>query len=233
MGGGYDRSFCNVSAVSDSQNIYGAGAAEYAEHARTGEIYVQYERPAIRALAGDVRGRRVLDIGCGPGDHIEWLLNQGASRVAGVDGSPEMIEICRRRFPSIEIRRVDLAETLSFAVDHAFDLVMSSLAIHYVQDWSVLLTEAHRVLRPSGRMVISTHHPFSPAILHLITDYYETVLVSDRFQIGSRLMDVQYYHRPLAAVLMPFREAGFRITQLSEPPYRGNPTFLFIEAQRS
>ena len=218
--------------MSDSQNIYSAGAAEYAEHARSGEIYLQYERPAIRALAGDVRGLSVLDMGCGPGDHIEWLLNHGASRVVGIDGSSEMVEICHRRFPSVECRRVDLCEKLSFAADRSFDLVMSSLAIHYVRDWSVPLTETYRVLRPGGRIALSTHHPFSPAILQLVVDYYETVLVSDRFQIGSQLKDVQYYHRPLAAVLTPFPKAGFRITRLSEPPYRGNPTFLFIEAQR-
>ena len=218
--------------MSDSQNIYGAGAAEYAEHARTDEIYLQYERPTIRALAGDVRGLSVLDVGCGPGDHIEWLLDQGASRVVGIDGSSEMVEICHRRFPSIECRRVDLCEKLAFAADRSFNLVMSSLAIHYIRDWSILLTETYRVLGPGGRIVLSTHHPFSPLVMQLVTNYFETVLVSDRFQIGSRLMDVRYYHRPLAAVLTPFSEAGFRIARLSEPPYRGNPTFLFIEAQR-
>ena len=219
--------------MSDSQDIYGSGAAQYAEHARSGEIYLQYERPVIRALAGEVSGLSVLDMGCGPGDHIEWLLAHGASTIVGTDGSPEMVEICRRRFPSIECRRVDLSERLSFAVDQSFDLVMSSLALHYVRDWTVPLAELYRVLRSGGRVVLSTHHPFSPAILQLVSGYYETVLVNDRFQIGSQLVDVQYYHRPLAAILMPFSEAGFRIARLYEPPYRGAPTFLFLEAQRA
>jgi 2-polyprenyl-3-methyl-5-hydroxy-6-metoxy-1,4-benzoquinol methylase len=56
-----------------------------------------YERPAIRALVPDLRDKRVLDAGCGPGTNIDWLLEQGTAQVTGVDASPRMIEIAGRQ----------------------------------------------------------------------------------------------------------------------------------------
>jgi ubiquinone/menaquinone biosynthesis C-methylase UbiE len=214
-----------------AQEIYAAGAAQYADKSRTDDIYVRYERPAIRALAGEVRGLRVLDLGCGPGDHLPWLLEGGAKAITAVDESAEMIAICRERHAGVELHCADFSRAMPFLPDGTFDLAVSSLALHYVRDWSAPLRELRRVLGDDGRVVISTHHPFSRPISALGQDYCSIGLVRDRFEIGGELIDVEYYHRPMHAIAMPFIEAGFGIERIAEPPYAGEATFLFLAAR--
>lgn len=215
-----------------AQRIYGERAERYAEHSSSGAIYLEYERPAIRALAGNVRGLSVFDLGCGPGDHFRWLLEGGAAHVCGADLSAKMLEICRGRFPGIHVYQLDLRDPWPFARDASFDLILSSLALHYVPDWTTLLREAHRALRPGGRFVASTHHPLNPAILELVPGYFGLHLVKDRFEIAGEPADVEYYHRPLSAIFTPIAQAGFRLNRVAEPPFNEAPAFLFLEAQR-
>jgi SAM-dependent methyltransferase len=216
-----------------------AGSALYEEFAQVYEresqskaIYVKYERPVIRELAGDVREKRVLDLGCGPGSHEDWLLRHDAQIVA-IDSSAAMIERVRARFPQVEAHCADFAAGLPFLAAQSIDLVMSSLALHYVEDWRPLLRDLHRVLRPGGRIALSTHHPANEAILALTGgNYFQTVRVTDRFPFGGREYEVTYFHRPLEALLAPFIYAGFRLTALREPPFQGQRQFLFLGADR-
>lgn len=113
------------------------------------------EHPAMRSRIGDVSGLSVLDAGCGPGFLIEHLIAGGASSVAGFDISPTMVEIAQNRIGSqAEIFVGDLAAPVPLKPSN-FDLVVSSLAIDYVRDWSVPLQEFHRLLRSDGRLVFS------------------------------------------------------------------------------
>ena len=75
---------------------YNAMAEEYSADNDDGIFNSLYERPAMLALLGDVSGQRVLDIGCGAGQLSETLAAHGAT-VSGIDVSPSMIEIARRR----------------------------------------------------------------------------------------------------------------------------------------
>lgn len=61
---------------------YDAFAAEFEAHARDSPYNAYYDRPAVLKLLGDVRGRRVLDAGCGPGFYAEELVRRGADVVA-------------------------------------------------------------------------------------------------------------------------------------------------------
>ncbi len=114
---------------------------------------------AFEALVelGDLRGRRVLDVGCGTGRLAAALAEKAAAKVWGVDASREMVEVARANVPaSVGIRR-GRAEELPFR-DGWFDRVTMSLVIHLV-DRPRSLAEARRVVSDDGRIGISTFHP--------------------------------------------------------------------------
>src|SRR5690606_22950560 len=75
---------------------YDAFAARYDAENASSMLNAHYERPAMLSLAGEVRGRRVLDAGCGSGPLAAELLRRGAV-VTGLDASPAMVELARRR----------------------------------------------------------------------------------------------------------------------------------------
>ena len=117
------------------------------------------EEPRVREALGDPRGREVLDLGCGTGRHAAWLVEAGA-RITAVDFSAGMLEQARERVATGDVRFVthDLHEPLPFG-DRSFDAVVSGLVLEHLRDLDAFLAEAHRVLRPDGRAVVSAMHP--------------------------------------------------------------------------
>ena len=177
-----------------------------------------YERPATLSLLPDVRGKRVLDAGCGPGIYAEILLDRGAS-VFGIDASPNMIELARSRVGDrAEFRIADLREPFDFLDDGSFDLVISPLVIDYVEDWNSLFREYYRVLRSGGHFVLSVHHPFFEYIYYKVENYFEKAIVSVRWKgFPGVEVDMRSYRRPLQDVLNPLASAGFRLERILEP----------------
>lgn len=117
------------------------------------------EHPAIKSQLGEISGCRVLDARCGPGILTSYMLTKNAI-VTAFDLSPKMIELARRRTSDkARFFVADMGEDLPNLGDQEFDLVVSSLAIDYVRDWSAPLREFFRVLKPKGRLVFSIQHP--------------------------------------------------------------------------
>jgi SAM-dependent methyltransferase len=187
-------------------------AADYAEHAECSAFNALYDRPAVLDLLGDVAGQRVLDAGCGPGLYAGELVSRGAS-VVGLDQSPEMVRLARRRVGAAEFRVQDLAEPLGWADDASFDLAVMALVIHHVDDRVGALREICRVLRPRGRLVISTHHPVADW-RRRGGSYFDTGVVEETWSCGWQ---VRYWRLPLTQTCAEFAEAGFWIERLVEP----------------
>ncbi|WP_328334653.1 class I SAM-dependent methyltransferase [Kribbella sp. NBC_00382] len=176
-----------------------------------------YERPAMLDLAGDVAGRCVLDVGCGSGPLLESLRDKGAI-VAGFDLSAAMIELARRRLgEDVELTVADLAKPLPYA-DAAFDDVMASLVLHYLEDWTEPLAELRRILKPGGRLIVSTHHPIVYTALNPDANYFDTAEFTFDAEHAGRTVVYTNWHRPLQATTEAFTAAGFRISAISEPP---------------
>ena len=136
-----------------ARNAYEKLADSYSARAPTKPHNAYYERPATLSLLGDVAGKRVLDAGCGPGIYAEELVARGAE-VVGFDASERMVELARERLRGrAEVRRANLEEPLAWLADDSFDFVVSALAMDYVKDWAVPLSEFYRVLKPGGGLV--------------------------------------------------------------------------------
>lgn len=109
----------------------------------------------VHELAGGVlewlstqSGERILDLGCGDGKLTQRIIDAGAI-VTGIDTSAEMVAAARARGVKADHGS---AESLPYP-DHAFDVVFSNAALHWVRGQDEMLSQVHRVLRPGGRFV--------------------------------------------------------------------------------
>jgi ubiquinone/menaquinone biosynthesis C-methylase UbiE len=158
---------------------YDAMAVEYDRHNASGAANSYYERPATIELLGDVQGKAVLEVGCGAGPLTECLVDHGAEVVA-CDVSAAMLEIARSRVGErAELHHHDVTEPLTFLEAASVDLVVASLVFHYLRDWVTPLRELHRVLRPTGSIVMSIHHPAWDWRNHCPEDYFAFLQVSE------------------------------------------------------
>ncbi|MCM6772328.1 class I SAM-dependent methyltransferase [Nocardia sp. CDC159] len=197
-------------------NDYDDFAQSYARNNETNPYNALYERPAILSLAGAVGGLRVLDAGCGAGVHAADLIRRGAI-VTGIDRSAGLLDIARQRLgPAVPLHRADLGEPLPFQ-DNTFDLVLSALVMHYLAEWEPVLGEFRRVLRPRGRLVLSTHHPVMDMRISGSDDYFGTYTYTEDWQRDGRTMRMRFWHRPLRAMVTAFKASGFTIDDIVEP----------------
>jgi SAM-dependent methyltransferase len=191
---------------------YEVFADEFLDHAREGFYNAHYDRPVCLRLLGDVSGRRVLDVACGPGLYAEQLVARGA-RVVGLDHSRRMVDLCRQRVPAGEFHLHDLADPLDWLPDGSVDLVLFALALEYVDDRISALRELRRVLRPDGALVLSRMHPTGDWLRHG-GSYFHTRVIEETWSRGWR---VRYWLAPLEQTCEELHEAGFLIERLLEP----------------
>lgn len=212
----------------DSDNLYNA----------------EYERPAMMArLPEDLRDRKVLDAGCAAGWYTQQLLKRGADVVA-VDMSQEMVNAAIRRVgQKAQVLCLDLEAALPFE-DESFDIVVSSLTLHYLKEWKEVFGEFRRVLKPEGQFLFSVHHPLTDIRILEDSAYFSTELIIDEWVKDGKTFTVPFYRRPLNVIVNSTLE-HFELRRLIEPlptstfrerdPERfeklmKEPNFLMIEA---
>lgn len=193
--------------------MYEAFADAFDVHAATSAYNALYDRPAVLEVVGDVAGLRVLDAGCGPGYYAAALAEAGAT-VTAFDASPRMVELARERLGDAgDVRVADLEEPLTWLADDSVDLAVLALVIHHVERRVQMLRELRRVLRPGGRLVVSTVHPTADW-LRLGGSYADRGWVEEEWNDGWR---VRFWRQPLGAWTDEFAEAGLLLDRVVEP----------------
>lgn len=185
------------------------------------------EWETLKQLLPDFHGKRVLDLGCGYGWHCIYAMEQGAASVVGVDISQKMLAVAREKtsYPEVDYLCLPMEE-VDFPSER-FDIVISSLALHYTPDYEPLVQKIQDMLTPGGCFVFSAEHPVFTAegsqdwvydeqgsIRHFPVDNY--------YVEGKRIAPflgepVVKYHRTLTTYLNTLLSHGFSITQIVEP----------------
>lgn len=190
-------------------------ALSYAEKISYNSHNALYERPAVVSLLPDIKEKKVLDAGCGPGALTAELSDKGAF-VTAVDFSNEMLAIAKEKSgPGVRFVKANLNAPLDFLNDEEFDLIVSSLVIHYIKDLRSLFSEFNRVLKPGGMLIASTHHPFMDFSFHPESNYFETELLTDDWPAYN--IKMEFFRRPLSELFNMFSDADFRIEEIIEP----------------
>ncbi len=185
------------------------------------------EWETLRAMLPDFKGKSVLDLGCGYGWHCMYAAKHGAASVTGIDISQKMLDVAKdkSRGLSIDYRQCAI-EDVDFP-DASFDIVISSLVFHYLEDFSPLVRKVFRMLRPGGFFVFSVEHPVFTAygsqdwfydqqgnILHFPVDNYFYEGQRQAVFLGEPVVK---YHRTLTTYIRDLLHAGFIIRDLAEP----------------
>lgn len=184
------------------------------------------EWTTFRSLLPDLHDKKVLDLGCGFGWHCRYVRERQARSVVGVDLSENMLNRAKAMTedPQIEYRCLAI-EDIDFA-EGEFDVVISSLALHYIEHFDIICRKVYRCLAPGASFVLSVEHPIFTALaaqdwyydqqgdkLHWPVDNYHNEGPRE-----SRFLDndVIKYHRTVTTYMNSLIEAGFRIKKLSE-----------------
>jgi SAM-dependent methyltransferase len=211
-----------MSDKSIGEKNYEQFARRYAEHVADKSHNAYYERPAMLSLLPDVAGKRVLDAGCGPAILTEILLDKGADVVA-FDVTPAFVSIARERVGErATVHQQDITRPYSFAEDGAFDLIVCSLVLDYVEDWGEVFAQFYRVLAAGGVLVFSAGHVLGDYLYLKRRDYNLDYFKTQRFTtdwsgFGEPKPRITSYRRSFAAQINPLLQAGFVLDDIHEP----------------
>ena len=179
----------------------------------------------LQPLFPDMTGKDVLDLGCGYGWHCKYAADHGAKSVLGIDQSEMMIAEAKKRnaHENIDYRVCSLQDYEYPAA--AYDLVVSNLVLHYVEDLDGVYRRIHTTLRPRGVFLMNIEHPTFTAGVNQQFAKDGTWPVDDYYYPGLRKTDflghtITKYHHTLTQILGGLLKAGFRIEAVEEamPP---------------
>jgi SAM-dependent methyltransferase len=184
-------------------------------------------READAGLLGEVRGRRVLEVGCGAAAAARWLATQGAQVVA-MDLSAGMLRHAVQAGDDTGVR-VPLVQADALALpvrDGSVDIACTAFgAIPFVTDSAVVMREVFRVLRPGGRWVFSLTHPMrwiflddpGEGGLYAVHSYFDRRPYVEQDADGTASYVEQ--HRTLGDRVRELVGAGFVLRDLIEPEW--------------
>ncbi|MGD7043040.1 class I SAM-dependent methyltransferase [Jeotgalibacillus proteolyticus] len=205
-------------------------AEDYAEkHSELGDLHKEVLlNPVIMELAGDIQNKKLLDAGCGEG-YLSRLLAKAGATVTAVDYSEKMLEIAQNR--TISGAAVNYfhgsLENLSFLEERQFDLVISNMVLHDLQDYEKALQQMYQVLSPGGTLIFSILHP---AFITPVSSWERTPSGEKLFWKVDRYFDegvfeqplggkekMLLFHRTLSNYVNQIVQTGFTLEQVVEP----------------
>lgn len=211
----------------------------WTDHVRRGwDVFREhFNNPAVLRFVGNLRGKTVLDAGCGEGYNTRLLACSGA-RMTGVDVSQRMIELARQEEGKnplgIRYERTSFSD-LSLFDDASFDVVVSFMALMDGPDYEGAVREFFRVLRNGGELVFSLTHPcFLPrgsqwmedeegnAAGLTVSDYFDGKPYVERWRFRAAPPDVEpftvvCFPRTLSHYLNTLTKEGFVLKEIEEP----------------
>lgn len=196
---------------------------------RDDNLNILLEQPAMAKLIPDLKDKSVLDLGCGYGHNCIDFVQKGAKRVVGIDISEKMLAVARNESAHKKIQYVNMSMTDIETLGEKFDVICSSLAFHYVENFAEFVKSMFDVLNVGGWLLFSQEHPIITATVdgkgHFNkNDDGERVsyTFSNYNQPGKRetkwfVDGVVKFHRPMGEIITILAQTGFVIDTVCEP----------------
>ncbi len=210
----------------------------YSKRLRKRFVNTYIELPAMLSLLKNVKNKKILDLGCGPGILSKILAKRGA-KVTAIDLSPEMVAIAKK-YAKVNVQLAD-AEKLPFKSE-TFDIVCSSLLIEHLENIRMFFKKINKILKPSGIFIISTAHPFRN--IEKFNNYFlskwQTGIWDKRYKIPIK-------PHTFEEIINSLVSCNFAIQKILEPKpipkaakenpeeyekYKNKPYFLIIESEK-
>ena len=179
----------------------------------------------LEPLFPQLHGKQVLDLGCGYGWHCRYAAEHGAARVLGIDLSEKMIREARKRNPAPAVTyRVCGMQDYEYPAN-SFDLVLSNLALHYLENLDEIYGRIYKTLKPEGIFLFNIEHPVFTSGINQDWIYQKgrpfCWPVDNYFYPGKRSVQflgraVQKYHHTLTQILMGLLHSGFHLDAVEE-----------------
>lgn len=180
----------------------------------------------LKELIPELKDKTVLDLGCGFGWHCRYAGEQQANFVVGVDISEKMIQRAIEMTKDSSISYIHSSiEDIDFP-DSQFDVVISSLAFHYLKSFNSISRKVYDYLKPGGSFVFSVEHPIFTSRkeqdwyydnqgnrLHWPVDNYQKEGVRETLFLNE---NVTKYHRTISTYINDLLDAGFMIRAVKE-----------------
>ncbi len=189
------------------------------------------EMPAIYEALPNLKGKKVLDLGCGSGNNCAKAVELGATYVLGTDVSKNMIDLAKKINTNDKIEyRILAIEDIS-SLNQKFDVVISSLAIHYVEDYDKFLKDIYELLEDNGQLIFSQEHPLTTGTIlneacnstsKLKLGGKEYKLLSDYNTNGPRNANwlggsYTKYHRNFSSLINGIINNNYKLCKVIEP----------------
>lgn len=187
-----------------------------------------FEIPALFSMMPNLHGKSVLDLGCGFGEHCKRFVEIGAKNVVGIDISKKMLEVAKSENADSKISYINMPIEGIFNLQEKFDVVVSSLALHYVKDFSAVAKNVFNLLVDGGTFIFSQESPLCTC--HSGGDRWTKdqngnkihLNLSDYGVEGEResvwfVDNVKKYHRTFSTIINTLVESGFVVEKMIEP----------------
>jgi SAM-dependent methyltransferase len=180
------------------------------------------EKPVFLELLGDVTNKTILDLGCGDARFGLELLEAGCASYTGIEPSSKMLELAKQSLGMKGNIEQSTIEAWTYPPE-IFDVVISRLVLHYVEDLDEAFGNIYKTLKSDGRFIFSVVHPVitSSDKSRDNNEKRTSWLVDDYFKQGARRVRmrsdfVTQYHRTLESTLISLQKAGFVFEGLRE-----------------
>ncbi len=217
-------------------------ASSYAENQEQSE-YANVNRKTVSNRFTTLNGQKVLDLGCGYGWYTNFFANIGAD-VIGCDGSNKMIEIAKKKYPTLNFECLDIENSMPYE-NETFDLVFCNQVLMDIENIESVFEESYRMLKEKGIFYFSIVHPAfydgdwvkdenDFAYAKTVSQYLSDYKIDNDF-FGK----TTHYHRSISKYVNLAIQKGFNLINVEEPiTYDGIaktkdlPLFLFCEFEK-
>ena len=213
----------------EAKKTYNAMAREYhsyrtKEHPQGWFYNEMLEMPSTLVLLGNVKGKKILDFGCGSGIYAN-ILTKGEAKLKGFDISKEMLKIAKENNPDLDLR---LGSGYKIPFKEKFDVVLAPLSINYLDDWNKVFKEVSRVLEKKGSFIFSVGNPVVEIAkksnkkgrkLRIlgIKSYFDEGVYYEKWTLSNRkIVKIPSYHKTYETIIKTIIKNRFEIVDYKD-----------------